>query len=122
MILVDSSVWIAHLRSEEPELAEALRAGDVLMHPFVCGEIACGNLTDRTALIRRLQRIPGAPVARRPQILKFIESHGLMGRGIGYVDMHLLASAVQSDPYFWTRDRRSGAAANQLHIHYTARR
>ena len=90
MILVDSSVWVAHLRTNESALVELLNTGRVLSHPFVIGELACGNLKNRKAVLSLLQDLPAAPVATAEEALFFIESHGLMGRGIGPVDTHLL--------------------------------
>lgn len=113
MILVDTSVWIGHLRAGEPELAGRLEAGLVLMHPFVTGELACGNLRNREEVLGLLDRLPRAPVATDAEVRLFIEQHALMCRGLGYVDMHLLASAALASPArFWTKDRRLAAAAS----------
>ena len=121
MILVDSSVWIAYLRTDVDELAEALDADDVLLHPFVLGELACGNLQERTAIMAWLRRVPIAAVAEREAVLAFIHEHTLMGRGIGYVDMNLLVSAVEMGATLWTRDRRTGDAAGELNIRHIER-
>lgn len=94
MILVDTSVWIDHLRKPEPRLIAALEAGQVLMHPFVVGELACGNLTHRVELLSLLHDLPPAPVATDAEALGFIGRRELMGRGIGYLDVHLLASVA----------------------------
>lgn len=115
MILVDTSVWIDHLRVGVPSLAKALDLGRVLMHPFVIGELACGNLANRTELLRLLGELPRAEVAALEEVLGFIEAHALMGRGIGYVDAHLLAAtALEGDARLWTRDRRLGGIAHDL--------
>lgn len=117
MILVDTSVWIDHLRSGEPELATALEGGRVIMHPFVLGELACGNLVNRREVLRLLNNLPAAPTATVPEALDFIEHRALMGRGIGYIDVHLLAStALADDVRIWTRDRRLVAAAAELEL------
>lgn len=117
MILVDTSVWIDHLRSGEPALANALERGQVLMHPFVLGELACGNLQNREEVLGLLGDLPAAPTATDPEVLGLIERHNLMGRGIGYIDVHLLASAALSDlGRLWTRDRRLAAAATDLKL------
>lgn len=117
MILVDTSVWIDHLRSGEPALAAALEGGGVLMHPFVVGELACGNLKNRREVLRLLGDLPSAPTATDPEALSFIERRALMGRGIGYIDVHLLASAaLDSTARLWTRDRRLAAAAAELEL------
>ena len=117
MILVDTSVWVDHLRSGEPELATALEGGWVLMHPFVLGELACGNLKDRSRVLRLLGDLPVAPTATAPEALGLIERSALMGRGIGYVDVHLLASAaLAGSGRLWTRDRRLAGVAAELEL------
>ena len=119
MILVDTSVWIDHLRSGELGLATALEGGRVLMHPFVLGELACGNLENRSEVLKLLGDLPVAPTATDSEALNFIERHVLMGRGIGYIDVHLLASAaLDSVARLWTRDRRLSAAAAELELAY----
>ena len=115
MILVDASVWIDHLRSGDPALAAALDAGDVLTHPFVIGELACGNLSRRDAILGLLRMLPVAQMATEDEVLDFIERRKLMGRGIGYADVHLLASiALTNGATRWTRDKRLGAIAVEL--------
>lgn len=115
MILVDSSIWIDHLRAGEPALAELLNAGRVLTHPFVVGELACGNLKNRKQVLSLLQDLPAAPVATEEEVLFFIERRGLMGKGIGYVDAHLLASiSVTGTGRLWTRDKRLDAVAGSI--------
>lgn len=117
MILVDTSVWIDHLRSGEPGLSEALEGGQVLMHPFVLGELACGNLKNRREVLRLLGDLPAAPTASEREALGFIERRALMGRGIGYLDVHLLAAtALYGDARLWTRDRRLATAAAELEL------
>ena len=117
MILVDTSVWIDHLRSGEPALATALEGGRVMMHPFVLGELACGNLQNRREVLRLLNALPAAPTATDPEALDFIERRALMCRGLGYVDVHLLAStALAGDARMWTRDRRLAAVAAELEL------
>jgi len=117
VILVDTSVWIDHLRSGEPALATALERGRVMMHPFVLGELACGNLENRREVLRLLGALPAAPTATDPEALDFIEHRALMGRGLGYIDVHLLAStALAADARMWTRDRRLAAAAAELEL------
>lgn len=117
MILVDTSVWIDHLRSGEPALAMALEGGQVLMHSFVLGELACGNLENRREVLQLLVDLPSAPVVTDSEVLIFIERRALMGRGIGYIDVHLLASvALDGVARLWTRDRRLSAAAAELEL------
>jgi len=115
MILVDTSVWVDYLRQSDPGLATALEEGRVLTHPFVIGELACGNLSRRAEVLTLLQGLPRAPLASDHEALELIENRRLMGRGIGYVDVHLLAAAaLDDDATLWTRDQRLAAAAAEL--------
>jgi len=117
VILVDTSVWIDHLRSGEPALAAFLEGGQVLIHPFVLGELACGNLENRGEVLKLLGDLPASPTATDPEALGLIERSALMGRGIGYIDVHLLAStALDGVARLWTRDRRLAAAAAELEL------
>lgn len=117
MILVDTSVWIDHLRSGDQRLSDALEGERVLMHSFVLGELACGNLRDRGGMLWLLGGLPSAPTATEAEALGFVERRALMGRGIGYLDVHLLAStALHGDARLWTRDRRLAAAAAELEL------
>lgn len=112
MILVDTSVWIDHLRAGDPDLVRLLRRNRVLAHPWVIGELALGNLSGRTDLLRLLGGLPQASVASDDEVLTLIESQHLFGRGIGYVDAHLLAATLLTpDARLWTRDRRLAAVA-----------
>ena len=115
MILVDTSVWIEHFRNADPQLADLLDGGLVLMHPFVVGEIACGNLANRTSVLDLLQQLPMAVEAQTGEVLRFVESNALYGRGIGYVDVHLLAATMLTpETTLWTRDKRLHEAAETL--------
>ena len=115
MILVDTSVWVDHLRRGDPQLQGLLDGGRVLVHPFVVGELACGTLADRATVIDLLQALPQATVADVDEVLGFVVRHELHGKGIGYVDLHLLASAALShDAQLWTRDRRLRIAASLM--------
>ena len=119
MILVDTSVWMDHLRRGDVKLAELLERGLVGIHPFVIGEIACGSLTDRTSVLELLQDLPMAVVADSDEVLGFIERYGLHGKGIGYVDVHLMASALLTDQTkLWTRDKRLKVAAEDVGCAY----
>ncbi|MDB5987375.1 MAG: PilT protein-like protein [Nevskia sp.] len=122
MILVDTSVWIDHLRKGVSALAAALESGQVLIHPFVVGELACGSLgAARREILALLQELPAAPVASDEEAVGFIETHQLSGRGIGYLDVHLLASvALAGDAHIWTRDRRLAAMAQSLSMSWNA--
>lgn len=115
MILVDTSVWVDHLRAHDPALAGLLEGGRVLGHPFVRGELACGHLRHRAEILTLQGRLPQAARATDDEVLGFIERRGLMGRGIGYLDAHLLAAtALTADARLWTRDRRLATAARHL--------
>lgn len=117
MILVDASVWIDHLRSDTPALVSILEEGRVLMHPFVLGELACGNLKNRHEVLQLLGELPSAPISTDSEALTFIEGRALMGRGIGYIDIHLLASvALAGTAQLWTRDQRFAAVAADLEL------
>jgi predicted nucleic acid-binding protein len=119
LILVDTSVWVDHLRRGDARLAELLERSTVLMHPFVVGEMACGSLLDRGAILELLQDLPGAVVAQSDEVLQFIERHDLHGKGIGYVDVHLLASvALTEGAKLWTRDKKLRVVAQGLGCAY----
>lgn len=120
MVLVDTSVWIDHLRSREPEMASLEDGRQIFMHPMVVGELACGNLANRNDVLRYLSRLPRILLATDDEVLFFIERHRLMGTGIGYIDAHLLtASVLQGATQLWTRDRRVMAVADELGIRFT---
>ena len=117
MILIDTSVWIDHLRAGDDNLVTLLDSRQVLAHPFVIGELACGNLRKRDDVLRLLNNLPQAPVASHEEVLHFIESNKLMGQGVGYIDTHLLASAALVDtPLIWTRDQRLQKIARKLKL------
>jgi predicted nucleic acid-binding protein len=117
MILVDTSVWIDHLRAGDRHLADLLNNSQVLAHPFVIGEMACGNLHKREDVLRLLNALPRAPVAFQEEVLHFIECNKLMGQGIGFIDAHLLASTALADATFiWTRDKRLQKSARKLKL------
>lgn len=120
MILVDSSVWVDHLRSGDAELVVLLNSLQVLIHPFVLGELACGNLKQRAEVLTLLKDMPSIKVATDDEVLYFIECHALMGKGIGYVDAHLLAAVVLADGVqLWTRDKRLRGVAESLALAYS---
>jgi len=114
MVLADTSVWIEHFRHGEQRLADRLSEGLVLMHPFVYGELACGNLKDRAVVLSDLHALPHAMVASNVEVLQFIEDRRLWGRGLGWIDAHLLASALLSNCRIWTLDTRLAKAAADL--------
>ncbi len=106
MLLADTSVWIEHLRVGVPRLAAALDAGIVAAHPFVVGELACGTLRDRRGILADLALLPQVEVAQHAEVLALVERRALAGRGIGWIDAHLLAAALISGSALWTLDRR----------------
>ena len=119
MILVDTSVWVDHLRRGDAGLAVLLDRASVLAHPFVTGELACGSIAQRAQVIGLLEMLPQATMAQADEVLTFIERARLYALGIGYVDAHLLASvALTAGSSLWTRDKRLLAAAKRLHCAY----
>ena len=117
MILVDTSVWIDHLRGSAASLARLLDARGVLAHPFVIGEIALGAPPRREFVLRELRRLPTALPATHGEVLEMIERHALFGLGIGYVDAHLLAATrLTSGASLWTRDKRLLTAAERMNL------
>lgn len=107
MILVDTSVWIDHLRHGNVELTRLLNAGQVLTHRLVIGELALGNLQNRNVVLNSLQNLPQVTSASDEEVLYFIENNSLFGKGVGYIDAHLLAAVrLSPDALLWTRDKR----------------
>lgn len=120
MIIVDTSVWVDHLRRGDASLAALLDDGRVLSHPLVIGEIACGVLGNRTVTLELLRNLPTAILAEHYEVISFIEQHRLYGRGIGFIDVHLLASAaLLPGTSLWTRDRQLQSAALALRLAHT---
>ncbi len=116
MILVDTSVWVNHFRQANAQLGKALLDGYVLMHPFVVGEIACGNLRSRPKVLSDLRRLPSAVAADHEEVLGFLDQYHLFGAGITWIDAHLLASARLSNCRLWTLDAHLLTAAARLHL------
>jgi predicted nucleic acid-binding protein len=115
VILADTSVWVDHLRSGDARLAELLQAGRIVGHALVIAEIALGSLRDRTRFLSLLDGLPSLPVAREDEVRLLIERRRLFGRGIGFVDVSLLASCLlASGTFLWTRDRALDAVASDL--------
>ena len=115
MILVDSSVWVDHLRQGDQRLVNLLEASQVLTHPFVVGEIALGSLKNRESILGSLKGLPQAATATDEEVQQFIESNALFGLGIGYIDAHLLAAVrLNAGSQLWTRDKPLGAIANRM--------
>ena len=118
MVLVDTSIWVSHLREGGDRLAPLLEEGIVCCHPFVIGELACGNLKNRMEILSLLRALPLAEVVDHEEILAFIDNKQLMGKGLAYVDVHLLGSAVLSGISLWTADRRLAESATALGVCY----
>jgi predicted nucleic acid-binding protein len=115
MVLVDTSVWVSHLRETHAGLMDLLDDGEVACHPFIVGELACGNVKNRTTILSLLEALPMALMVEDEEVLAFIDNHDLMGKGLGYIDVHLLASAVLSGLPLWTLDKKLEKAAEVLH-------
>jgi predicted nucleic acid-binding protein len=113
-VLIDTSVWVDHLRRRNIRLANLLESAEVWIHPFVIGELACGNPGRRPQVIELLNALPKVPMADHEEVLDFVNAYRLFGRGLGWVDVHLLASAQLAAMPFWTLDKRLAAAARQL--------
>ena len=116
MLLVDTSVWVDHFRQGIPLLADLLSAGEVATHPFVVGELACGNLKNRSEILTLLASLPSVKTATHPEALHLVDARSLSGAGIGWIDVHLLSAALLNRVPLWTRDRRLHAAAKALGI------
>jgi predicted nucleic acid-binding protein len=116
MILVDTSVWVAHLRHGGVGLDALLNEGRVLCHPFIVGELACGNLRQRTKILSHLQALPQVISAKHKEVMQLIENFHLMGKGLGYVDMHLLASVILTSVSLWTLDKKLNEVAVELKL------
>ena len=115
-MLVDTSVWVDHLRRGNPQLRDLLNRGEVECHPFVIGELACGSLHRRVEMLSLLQSLPRVPVCSHDEVLLFVERRRLMSRGIGWIDAHLLASALLAQSPLWTHDRRLAEIARTLNL------
>ena len=118
MTLVDTSIWVDHLRQGSPRLESLLQDNQVITHPWVIGELACGTLKNRAEILALLQTLPEAQVPDHEEVLLFLESHKLFGRGLGWVDVNLLASAQLTGCHLWTADVPLQKAASTLHREY----
>lgn len=122
MILVDTSVWVDHLRVGNEVLTGLLNTDMVLTHPFVVGELALGNVCQRDVVLDALFDLPRSAVATEAEVLHFIDHHALFGRGVGYIDVHLLAAArLTADVALWTNDKRLHAIAGEMGVAFSAR-
>jgi predicted nucleic acid-binding protein len=118
MVLVDTSVWVTHLRSGSVGLEKLLNEGDVVCHLFIVGELACGNLSNGPEILSLLQALPLAVHAEHEEVMHFIENYSLMGKGLGYVDMHLITSALLTKVPIWTLDKKLKGVSSKLGLEY----
>ena len=119
MVLVDTSVWIDHIRCNDPRLFHLLGNNEVLYHPFIYGEVAMGSLADRRSILRDIRRLPSAKVAKHDEVMSLVEDFSLFGLGIGYIDAHLLASALlMPGARIWTRDKRLAELTARLSLDF----
>jgi predicted nucleic acid-binding protein len=116
MTLVDTSVWIDHLKKGNARLASLLADNEVLAHPFVVGELACGTLQARATIFEYLEDLPAAVIADHREALSLLEGERLYKRGIGWIDVHLLASARLSGARLWTLDAALSKVAASLDL------
>ena len=118
MFLVDTSVWVSYFREGNTELANLLNNGEVVCHTFVVGELVCGNLKNRNQILSLLQSLPMSIKAEHEEVLEFIERNQLMGKGLGYVDIHLIVSAMLTGISIWTHDKKLAQVVKALHIRH----
>jgi predicted nucleic acid-binding protein len=118
MVLVDTSVWVAHLRIGNIGLETLLNDSQVVCHPLIVGELACGNLKNRHEILSLLQALPMATQTDHEEVIKFIDNHKLMGKGLGYIDIHLLASAIMTHIPLWTLDESLKDVSSTLGVKY----
>jgi len=118
MVLVDTSVWVVHLRRGDIGLETLLNEGYVVCHPFIVGELSCGNLKNRSEILSLLQALSIVTPAEHEEVMRFIENYSLMGKGLGYIDMHLLASAILSRVPLWTLDKKLKRVSLKLGLAY----
>jgi hypothetical protein len=118
MVLVDTSVWVAHLQKGIGVFETLLNEGDVICHPLIVGELACGNFKNRAEILSLLQTLPMAIQAEHEEVMHFIENHSLMGKGLGYIDIHLLASAMLTKVSLWTLDKKLSTISSKLGLEY----
>ena len=116
MILVDTSVWVDHLRTADQELSSFLNEGVVLCHPFVIAELACGNLKNREKILDLLSALPISEVASHEEAMYLFTDRKLSGEGIGWIDVHLLASALLSNCTIWTKDKTLQTVSKSLNV------
>jgi predicted nucleic acid-binding protein len=119
MVLVDTSVWVSYLRHGNSRLQQLLQESKVVSHPFIIGELACGNIGNRTEIISLMQSLPMLDVVEHEELLLFIEHNKMMGTGLGFVDAHLLAAAMLAGIPLWTKDKKLKKACSRLSIDFS---
>lgn len=119
MVLVDTSVWVSHLRDGNSRLQKFLEDCRVVTHPFIIGELACGNINNRAEIISLMQSLPPLDVIEHEELLLFIEHNQMMGKGLGFVDVHLVASALLAGIPLWTHDKKLKQACSRLRIDFS---
>ena len=117
MILVDTSIWIDHLNKSDDDLIVLLNSGRVCIHPFIIGELSCGNIKNRSEILTLLKALPHVDTALENEVFILIENKKLFGIGLGYIDVHLLASALIHNVKLWTRDKNLKKVAHKLQVH-----
>lgn len=118
MVLVDTNIWINHFRKTDEGLVRHLNQGAVSCHPFIIGELAAGNLKNRTEILTLFHSLPTTPVIEPDEYLEFVSTRKLTGKGLGFVDIHIMASAVLSGIPLWTGDKRLAKSAEDLGVAY----
>lgn len=116
MILVDTSIWIDHFNKKDARLITLLEENSVLVHPFIIGELACGNIKNRNEILELLDALPKISTVGFGEILFFINQHQLYGKGLGYIDVHLIASCIMDDAKLYTRDKKLFRIAKEFNI------
>lgn len=116
-MLVDTSIWVEHLRHGQLGLISLLHRAEVHCHVFIIGELACGSIRHRSEILQLLRRLPSVPIVENEEVMTFVERHHLMGCGVGWVDVHLLASAALENVLLWSTDRRLAAIARSLGVY-----
>jgi predicted nucleic acid-binding protein len=119
MVLVDTSVWVSHLRHGNPKLQEMLQEGKVVSHPFIIGELTCGKISNRVEIISLMQSLPMLDIVEHEELLLFIEHNKMMGTGLGFVDVHLMAAAILAGIPLWTQDKKLRQACSRLSIDFS---
>jgi predicted nucleic acid-binding protein len=120
IVLVDTSVWVDHFRNDNLDLRRMLDSGSVLCHPFVIGELSCGNLKNRRVILDLLEALPGALVGQHVEVLQLVGDRRLFGQELGWIDLHLIASALLQNCALWTLDKPLRRAAEKLGVSFGA--